>query len=91
MTRLAHGVPIGGELNYLDDGTLGAALQAPRRADRASRRRRSRLTGMRDEFLGVRLADFACDERISRMALLDILEAPDPRLTTVCRAGRADR
>jgi recombination protein RecR len=25
---LAQGVPIGGELDYLDDGTLGAALRA---------------------------------------------------------------
>ncbi len=30
VTRLAHGMPVGGELNYLDDGTLGAALQARR-------------------------------------------------------------
>jgi recombination protein RecR len=30
VTRLAHGVPIGGELNYLDDGTLAAALRARR-------------------------------------------------------------
>ncbi len=30
MTRLAHGVPVGGELDYLDDGTLGAALKARR-------------------------------------------------------------
>ncbi len=30
LTRLAHGVPIGGELDYLDDGTLGAALTARR-------------------------------------------------------------
>ncbi len=28
VTRLAHGVPIGGELNYLDEGTLDAALRA---------------------------------------------------------------
>jgi len=28
LTRLAHGVPVGGELDYLDDGTLGAALAA---------------------------------------------------------------
>jgi recombination protein RecR len=28
VTRLAHGVPIGGELNHLDEGTLGAALRA---------------------------------------------------------------
>ena len=26
-TRLAHGVPIGGELDYLDEGTLAAALE----------------------------------------------------------------
>jgi len=30
ITRLAHGVPIGGELDYLDDGTLSAALKARR-------------------------------------------------------------
>jgi recombination protein RecR len=30
VTRLAHGVPVGGELDYLDDGTLSAALQARR-------------------------------------------------------------
>jgi recombination protein RecR len=28
VTRLAHGVPVGGELDYLDDGTIGAALRA---------------------------------------------------------------
>lgn len=31
LTSLAQGVPIGGELNYLDDGTIGAALRARRR------------------------------------------------------------
>ncbi len=30
VTRLAHGVPVGGELEYLDDGTLSAALKARR-------------------------------------------------------------
>jgi recombination protein RecR len=30
MTRLAHGVPIGGELDYLDEGTLSAAFKARR-------------------------------------------------------------
>jgi recombination protein RecR len=30
VTRLAHGLPVGGELNYLDDGTLGAAFEARR-------------------------------------------------------------
>jgi recombination protein RecR len=28
ITRLAQGIPLGGELDYLDDGTLGAALKA---------------------------------------------------------------
>ena len=28
ISRIAHGIPIGGELDYLDDGTLGAALKA---------------------------------------------------------------
>ena len=32
VTRLAHGVPLGGELDYLDDGTLAAALKARRPA-----------------------------------------------------------
>ena len=27
VTELAHGVPVGGELDYLDDGTLNAALR----------------------------------------------------------------
>ena len=27
VTRLAHGVPVGGELDYLDDGTLAAAMR----------------------------------------------------------------
>ncbi len=30
VTRLAHGVPVGGELDYLDDGTLSAALRSRR-------------------------------------------------------------
>jgi recombination protein RecR len=30
LSRLAQGVPIGGELDYLDDGTLTAALRARR-------------------------------------------------------------
>jgi len=28
VTRLAHGVPVGGELDYLDEGTLTAAMRA---------------------------------------------------------------
>ena len=28
VSRLAHGVPVGGELDYLDDGTLGAAMKS---------------------------------------------------------------
>jgi recombination protein RecR len=32
VTRLAQGVPVGGELDYLDDGTLSAALKARRPA-----------------------------------------------------------
>ena len=28
ITRLAHGVPVGGELDYLDDGTLTAAMKS---------------------------------------------------------------
>ncbi|MDT2019774.1 recombination mediator RecR [Methylocella sp. CPCC 101449] len=27
LTRLAHGVPVGGELDYLDEGTLSAAIR----------------------------------------------------------------
>ncbi|MBT4769130.1 MAG: recombination protein RecR [Rhodospirillaceae bacterium] len=32
VTRLAHGLPLGGELDYLDDGTLTTALKARRPA-----------------------------------------------------------
>ena len=28
ITRLGYGVPVGGELNYLDEGTLAAALRS---------------------------------------------------------------
>jgi recombination protein RecR len=28
VTRLAHGVPVGGELDYLDDGTLATAIRS---------------------------------------------------------------
>ena len=27
VSRLAHGVPVGGELDYLDEGTLSAAIR----------------------------------------------------------------
>jgi recombination protein RecR len=30
VTRFAQGVPVGGELDYLDDGTLSATLKARR-------------------------------------------------------------
>ncbi|MFN0265241.1 recombination mediator RecR [Tepidamorphus sp. 3E244] len=30
ISRLAHGVPVGGELDYLDEGTLSAAIRARR-------------------------------------------------------------
>lgn len=30
LTKLAHGVPVGGELDYLDDGTLLAAMKSRR-------------------------------------------------------------
>ena len=33
VTRLAHGVPVGGELDYLDDGTLAQAMRARRQID----------------------------------------------------------
>ena len=28
VSRLAHGVPVGGELDYLDEGTLSAAIRS---------------------------------------------------------------
>lgn len=31
VSRLAHGVPVGGELDYLDEGTLAAAIRSRRR------------------------------------------------------------
>ncbi|MDD2324629.1 MAG: recombination mediator RecR [Alphaproteobacteria bacterium] len=33
VSRLAHGLPVGGELDYLDDGTLTAALMARQSAE----------------------------------------------------------
>lgn len=30
ISAIAHGIPLGGELDYMDDGTLGAALKARR-------------------------------------------------------------
>ncbi len=30
ITRVAHGVPVGGELDYMDDGTLAAAMKSRR-------------------------------------------------------------
>ena len=30
VSRLAHGVPVGGELDYLDDGTIAAAMKSRR-------------------------------------------------------------
>ena len=30
VTKLAHGVPVGGELDYLDEGTLAAAIKSRR-------------------------------------------------------------
>ncbi|MFD2204483.1 recombination mediator RecR [Kiloniella antarctica] len=33
VSKLAHGVPVGGSLDYLDDGTLSAALKARRSAN----------------------------------------------------------
>ena len=32
VSRIAHGVPVGGELDYLDDGTLAAAIRSRRPA-----------------------------------------------------------
>ena len=32
VSRIAHGVPVGGELDYLDDGTLAAAVRSRRPA-----------------------------------------------------------
>ena len=33
ISLLAHGIPVGGELDYLDDGTIGAALKDRRKID----------------------------------------------------------
>ena len=30
VSRLAHGLPVGGEIDHLDDGTLSAAFKARR-------------------------------------------------------------
>ena len=31
VSRLGHGVPVGGELDYMDEGTIAAALSARKR------------------------------------------------------------
>jgi recombination protein RecR len=36
VTQLAHGLPVGGELDYLDEGTLAQALRAGGRWDRVN-------------------------------------------------------
>ena len=41
VTRLAHGVPVGGELDYLDEGTLTAALKFAHGVLRTDKRRRT--------------------------------------------------
>ena len=33
LTRLAQGVPVGGELDYLDEGTLAAAMRSRRKLE----------------------------------------------------------
>jgi recombination protein RecR len=33
VMQLAHGMPVGGELDYLDEGTLAQALRARRLVD----------------------------------------------------------
>ena len=38
ITQLAHGLPVGGELDYLDEGTLAQALRARRPVDAATLR-----------------------------------------------------
>jgi hypothetical protein len=40
VTQLAHGLPVGGELDYLDEGTLAQALRARGRWDEARLDRR---------------------------------------------------
>jgi recombination protein RecR len=30
ISRLAHGIPVGGDLDYLDDGTIATALKSRR-------------------------------------------------------------
>ena len=44
-TRLAHGVPVGGELDYLDEGTLSAALRSRNGVLRGTYGRRPTLPG----------------------------------------------
>src|SRR3546814_6886042 len=42
LTQLAPGLPVGGELDSLDEGTLAQALRARRPVDRKSKRLNSR-------------------------------------------------
>ena len=45
LTQLAHGLPVGGELDYLDEGTLAQALRARRPSNRPPRAPADRLNG----------------------------------------------
>ncbi len=47
VTRLAHGVPVGGELDYLDEGPCRRRSAAARPSDGRSRGSSRYLTGLR--------------------------------------------
>ena len=78
ITQLAHGLPVGGELDYLDEGHAW-----PRRSGRG----------------GPSLEESPLSPYFPAMALLPILEVPDPRLRQIStpveavdrRDARADR
>ena len=76
VSRLGHGVPVGGELTYLDEGTLDAALRA---------RQRGRLTVRRQVLTSRQLFTPATSYRT--MALLEILQAAASRPQDQGQAG----
>ena len=50
ITQLAHGLPVGGELDYLDEGTLAQAMRARRPVLILGRTAREAAGGERQRF-----------------------------------------
>jgi Recombinational DNA repair protein (RecF pathway) len=52
VSRIARGLPVGGDLEYADDVTLIRSLQGRRQVERCMRRTRTRVLGSRPSVSG---------------------------------------